>query len=382
MASAESYRLELRVGLLLLAGIIALVGVILVSERFSFEGDYEVTAYLRDAGGLRVGSSVTLAGLPIGKVKSIVTDSGDASYPVKVIMTIKDTYRLPASFELTVATAGIFGDAYLAFAGTKVADADHELLPRDGTAEVRAVRGVIESATQQGLRLLSNVNDLVDEESRSDIKRMLRATADLAEESTALARQFREQTAGIADTLARLDRAIDGIDAARAALVPRIEASLAKLDQLGDRLQPAMDQAQATLGSVERTSDAVRGLVEDNGDEIQAVLADLRASLASVRAVTDQVKDGEGLLQRLVSDRALAQDVDRLAVNLVTLSDFLLLHPEALVFGMSEEERIRWRQQRDRLRMRRAFSEGFRTSPEPALSQPTLLEQSARDADR
>lgn len=378
MASGESYRLELRVGLLLIAGIIALVGVILVSERFSFEGDYEVTAYLRDAGGLRVGSPVTLAGLPIGKVKAIVTDSGDAGYPVRVTMAIKDTYRLPASFELTVATAGIFGDAYLAFAGTKVADTDHELLPRDGTAEVRAARGVIESATQQGLRLLSSVNELVDEEARADIKRMLRATADLAEESTALARQFREQTTGISETLARLDRTIEGIDAARAALVPRIEASLARLDQIGGRLQPAMDQAQATLGSVERTSDAVRGLVADNGGEIQALLADLRASLASVRTVADQVKDGEGLLQRLISDRALAEDVDRMAMNLVTLSDFILLHPEALVFGMSEEERIHWRQQRDRLRMRRAFNEGFRAAPEPGLPKPTLLEQSQR----
>ncbi|MDA3963763.1 MAG: MlaD family protein, partial [Planctomycetota bacterium] len=64
-------RLEMRIGLLVIAGVTALVVLILVSDRVSFDSSYRVTVYLQDAGGLNVGSPVKLAGINIGTVELI-----------------------------------------------------------------------------------------------------------------------------------------------------------------------------------------------------------------------------------------------------------------------------------------------------------------------
>lgn len=380
MARRDEYRLELRVGLLMLVGLVTLVGIILVSERFSFERDYQVTAFLRDAGGLRPGSPVTLAGLPIGKVQNISTDSGEARYPVKVILAIKETYRLPAAATLSVATSGIFGDAYLAFSGTGAPTGNFDLLPLDGSAKVYATRGFLDTATQQGLDLLERMNDLLDPVARTDAKRLVHATADLAEESTLLMRQLREQTAGIGAMVTRLDQLAQGLDDSQRRIAPKVEATMDRLAVIADRAESAIAAAEQALATVDTAAAAVGELASANGPSIADLLGELRQSAVTLNQVAMAVRDGDGLLGRLLTDRQLARDVSDAALNLAQVSDLLLTKPEVLVFGLSNEDQIRWRERRDRLRMRRTFQEGFTIPPEPVLPLPTLLEQAQEHA--
>ncbi len=160
--------------MLIVAGLIALVVIILLSDRFSLTSYYKVTAYLPDAGGLRKNAPVTLAGVPIGKVDSVATESDQVGYPIRVMMSINKEYRLPETSTLQVATSGIFGDAYLAFSATGAPQEDVDLLPNNDTAVVHATRGFIDAATEKGMALLTSVNDLLNDESRANVKRLLR----------------------------------------------------------------------------------------------------------------------------------------------------------------------------------------------------------------
>jgi virulence factor Mce-like protein len=381
MARAEDYRLELRVGLLILAGLIALVGVILVSERFSFEDEYQVTAFLRDAGGLRTGSPVTLAGLPIGKVTTISTDSGEVRFPVKVILSIKETYRLPAASTLAVATSGIFGDAYLAFTGSGSPAGNHDLLPVDGSAKVHATRGFMDTATQQGLDLLESLNDLLDPDARTDTKRLLHGSADLAEEAALLTKQWREQTQGLAALIQHLDDTAMGIDATQKRLAPNIEEVVTNLGSFAKRGEAVLTQVEATLATIDRAAAGVDTMTAENRESIAALLNDLRTSAAAVAHLADGISQGEGLLGRLIGDRSLARDVSDLSLNLVQVSELILEHPEALVFGMSKEDQVKWRERRDKLRLRRSFQNGYPRTPEPDLPTPSLLEQARAEGE-
>ncbi len=380
MARADEYRLELRVGLLVLVGLVALVGIILVSERFSFRGDYLVTAYVRDAGGLRAGSPVQLAGLPIGKVKAISTDSGEARYPVKVILAIEENFRLPVSSTLSVATAGIFGDAYLAFSGTATPGAPVELLPMDGSAKVYATRGFLDTATQQSLDLLERLNDVLDPVTRTDAKRLVHATADMAEESTLLIRQLREQTAGIGATVAKMDALATGLDETQRRLAPQVELMVAQVTRVAAQAEETIAAATRTLATVDRAADSVDGVITDNGPAIAALLAGLRNTATALATVANAANEGDGLIGHLLRDRQLARDVSDAATNLSQISDLLLTKPEVLIFGMSNDDQVKARAVRDRLRMRRTFQEGFTLPPQPQVPVPSLLEQARENA--
>ena len=63
----HTVRFEMRIGLLVIGGMVAIVLMILASDIVSFEGRYRVTAYLQDAAGLKPGSPVSLAGIRVGK---------------------------------------------------------------------------------------------------------------------------------------------------------------------------------------------------------------------------------------------------------------------------------------------------------------------------
>jgi ABC-type transporter Mla subunit MlaD len=63
-------KLELKVGMLIVGGIIAAVALVLLTDRIHFDSYYVVRAYVADAAGLRQGSPVPLDGVRIGEVDS------------------------------------------------------------------------------------------------------------------------------------------------------------------------------------------------------------------------------------------------------------------------------------------------------------------------
>lgn len=380
MSIGSAHRLELRVGALILAGILAVVMIILVSDRISFAGDYQITAYLKDAGGLHSGSPVTLSGLPIGKVTSISSDSGKTDFPVKVVMEVRNTYRLPRSVHLALATSGIFGDAYLAFTGSGVPANPDDLLPLDGRAEVYASPGFFDAASEQAMDLLANLNDVLSTEARVDTKRLLKNAADLAGESAALVKSLHSQTQRIDRTFAHLEALSGSLVEASERLVPRVEAALERIEHLGAQGSAVVASGAGAMAKVDTILARGDRLLADSEGDLRAIVSDLRQALADTAALLAATRQGRGVVGQLLASQELAKDVSDLTLNLVQVSELVLEHPEALIFGQSNEQRQSWLQRRDRLRMRRAFQEGWHRAPEPALKAPTLLESGREHA--
>ena len=380
MSVASSHRLELKIGLVIVAGLVAIVALILVSDRFSFDDYYRVTAYLKDAGGLRSGSPVTLAGLPIGKIESISTDSGQPRHPVKVTMAVKETYRLPASATLTIATSGIFGDSYLAFSGSGSPANASDLLPLDGTATVYASSGFFDTATQEALALLANVNDLLGPDARADAKKLLSSSAQLAGEGVELVKALRAQVAAAEGALANLDTLGKDLVATNRTLTARADAALASIDRLAQRGETVLGTADRTIDRLDAALIGGNELLAATAPDLRALAAELRATAARTAAILAGIQQGRGVIGQLLSNQALAKDVNDLAINLAQASELIAEHPEALVFGQSTQQATAQRARRERLRMRRAFQEGYFQAPltEPVPT-PTLLE-SAREA--
>jgi ABC-type transporter Mla subunit MlaD len=133
--------LELKVGLLILIGIIATVALVLMTDRIRFDRFYTVKAYVGDAAGLRPNSPVTVDGIRVGDVVSLNAVS-DPRGNIQVVMRINERSTIASDSKLTIASSGIFGDSFFAFSGSS--DPNAVALKKDGTAEVQASRGFLD----------------------------------------------------------------------------------------------------------------------------------------------------------------------------------------------------------------------------------------------
>jgi phospholipid/cholesterol/gamma-HCH transport system substrate-binding protein len=109
-------KLELYVGLFVLLGIAAVVYLtVKLGAGAMMSGDtYVVEARFTNAGGLNAGSSVLVAGVPVGRVDAIRVDSTD--YSALVTLRVQTGLKLPTDTMASIKTTGLIGDKYVALA--------------------------------------------------------------------------------------------------------------------------------------------------------------------------------------------------------------------------------------------------------------------------
>ena len=103
--------IELTVGIFVLAGIIALAmkSVRLGGLALFTTGTYNLTAKLSSVSGLRVGASVEIAGVKVGRIQAIGLSGEDAL----VTLQLDDSIKLSKDSIASIRTKGILGDKYI-----------------------------------------------------------------------------------------------------------------------------------------------------------------------------------------------------------------------------------------------------------------------------
>lgn len=127
----QSRALEILVGLFVCLGVAA---VFVLTFRVASldtiggsEGTYRVSGTFENIGGLKVGSSVTMAGVKVGRVKDITIDP--ATFQARVAIDLSNTYnKIPEDTSAKILTAGLLGDQYI---GLEVGGMDEYL--KDGS---------------------------------------------------------------------------------------------------------------------------------------------------------------------------------------------------------------------------------------------------------
>jgi phospholipid/cholesterol/gamma-HCH transport system substrate-binding protein len=120
--------IELSVGVFVLLGIAAIVWLAVQASTSAGIGGstYEVNARFTNIGGLKRGSQVLIAGVPVGRVEKIDLDS---QYAAIVHLNVKKDVRLPTDTIASIKTSGLIGDKYIAL----TPGADSKDLPPSGT---------------------------------------------------------------------------------------------------------------------------------------------------------------------------------------------------------------------------------------------------------
>ena len=103
--------LDLAVGVFVLLGIVALGWMSIKLGRLDILGKqgYAVTADFPSTGGLKVGASVEIAGVDIGRVETITL----ADYQARVRMVIRDGVKIQQDSIASIKTKGLIGEKYV-----------------------------------------------------------------------------------------------------------------------------------------------------------------------------------------------------------------------------------------------------------------------------
>ncbi|SFF47282.1 phospholipid/cholesterol/gamma-HCH transport system substrate-binding protein [Fontimonas thermophila] len=111
----QSKALEILVGFFVCLGVAAVFVLtfrVASLETTSTGKTYAVTALFENIGGLKPGAAVTLAGVKIGRVRSITIDP--ATFEAVVTLDISNDYAsIPEDSDARILTAGLLGEQYV-----------------------------------------------------------------------------------------------------------------------------------------------------------------------------------------------------------------------------------------------------------------------------
>jgi len=140
--------------LLALAGMVFLALQASNARGFRMSHPYQVNADFADISGLSKNAKVTMAGVQIGKVKSIGYDQ--ETYKAKVVLEISGEYdRLPLDSSADILTAGLLGEKYIGV----VPGGDPAMLQNGDTIQYTGSSMVLEKLIQQFVTQMSAKGD-------------------------------------------------------------------------------------------------------------------------------------------------------------------------------------------------------------------------------
>ena len=279
-------------------GIVAILGVagfaflllLFGNLTTSLRQKYDVTVHANQAMGVRLGSQVTLVGVPIGEVKA-VTVVIDSENPVQIILNIEGSIDIPAGVEATVSTSLIGGTARLDFSIPAGYTTGGATLPHDGNAIV--------TAKFEGL------------EER-------------------LSRTLSEKLAGLDLAMRRIDEL--GKDAQKwlgdEQMLADAKSAVAKANDL-------IDATASTVMALTKTANSLQGNANALLASVQPVFDQLSKTLAQVELLTKQAQDGKGTVGQLMSNPDLYNSLNDSAQRLKsTLGEVELLMKKVRAEGL------------------------------------------------
>ncbi len=279
-------------------GIVAILGVagfaflllLFGNLTTSLRQKYDVTVQANQAMGVRLGSQVTLVGVPIGEVKA-VTVVIDSENPVQIILNIEGSIDIPSGVEATVSTSLIGGTARLDFSIPAGYTTGGATLPHDGNAIV--------TAKFEGL------------EER-------------------LSRTLSEKLAGLDLAMRRIDEL--GKDAQKwlgdEQMLADAKSAVAKANDL-------IDATASTVMTLTKTANSLQGNANALLASVQPVFDQLSKTLAQVELLTKQAQDGKGTVGQLMSNPDLYNSLNDSAQRLKsTLGEVELLMKKVRAEGL------------------------------------------------
>jgi phospholipid/cholesterol/gamma-HCH transport system substrate-binding protein len=107
----KKFDTEFAVGLFIIAGIVCLgyLSIKLGGAQVLGEKGYDIHAVFANSGGLKAGSSITVAGVEVGRVKEVILED----YQARILMNLTDNIKIQEDAIASIKTKGLIGEKYI-----------------------------------------------------------------------------------------------------------------------------------------------------------------------------------------------------------------------------------------------------------------------------
>ncbi len=298
---------QLRVGLTVIFASITLGVLIFVMSGTGGWFTHKITlhSYFDNAGGLREGAPVRLAGVDIGNVTRVFVVNGKPLTPVEVTMKVntKYSFNLRKDSNAVLSTAGILGETYVdidssAAKGPEVTDGD--TLEAHGQPEIQDVVRASQGTLQNMDALLKRVDRIMSfiESGQGSIGKVIYSPA-LYDQLNA--------------TVAEFKGLVDDVQNGKGSLGPLFTS-----DEAYKRAMAAINQLNAIVDEIQEGKGSAGKLLKD-----PALFDNANKTIANVRQLTDDINAGKGALGKLSHDQEFADKLQTIVNNLAALSESL-----------------------------------------------------------
>ncbi len=290
---------ELAVGIAVLIGITCLFYMSFRIGKFgSFqERGYEVSVTIPDANGLERRSPVEIAGVNVGKVKSVKLDG----YKAQTTLLIRNDVKIPADSKVAVRTQGVLGDKYLEIIPGKdtqnlaAGDKIKEFVP---APDVAALFANVSSAAKTVGETIGEFKGIVGEREKENLKQSLEnirvATGDFKE-------LVGTSKGGITRIVTNIENVSGDLKNGKGTL-----GKLIKDEKLYSDARDAVTSLKKVSSDLEQGKGTLGKLLKD-----EAMYGDVQDAVKNVKDITEGIKKGEGTLGKLAKDESLYKETEK-----------------------------------------------------------------------
>lgn len=285
-------RLEWRVGLFALIGLVLLAGLMVEFSKglTFFRPTYAIYLRASNVGGLKIRAAVLMSGVQVGTVSDIQLAPDGKS--VTITLRLFRQYEIHKDAEFIIDQSGFLGDQFVAIQPTEnkaepFHDQDH--------AEAQAPFN-LQEFTRTATGFIQRIDETVKrlDDALANVTRQVLNPETLTNISIAVSnlRAFSERALNVADNL-------DGLISSN---TPAVTHSASNLVAFSDKLN--------------QFGDGLNGVLATNRQTIQMAVDNIEASTEQLKTLLKGVEEGKGLAGELLTDERVATNVSQIVQNL------------------------------------------------------------------
>ncbi|MBN1947291.1 MAG: MCE family protein [Bradymonadales bacterium] len=321
--------IEVKVGALVILAIVLLGVFVFFMGDFQFGKRFYLFVDFDNAGGLKPGADVRVAGIPAGQVEQIRFLGGEYDETLQRHVYVRVRLEIQqemhgavgegAAFIIT--TLSVLGEPYIEIVNTvppgpPIAENSIQL----GQSPVR-LDEMLRSA-YRGLRGLDNLLVTVDRFfQESDLDRLLTETADLAEHLDLVVQDNADQVeviiAGVEETVTSIRTLVTDNQPRIDNIVQTLESAMVELDQLGMGLNEAVGDGRVIRSATERLEEVLNSLSQ----QAPGILADVGSSAQRLDRILEEGE--EPLVQTLTNASGLSAELATASGELAALAAYV-----------------------------------------------------------
>ena len=292
-------RFEIRVGLFMFLGLVLLaVLVLLLGKSTTFRGGtFELRLTSENVGGLKVGSSILLSGVNVGRVSG-VNLSGDGR-SVVIVLNIYRKYHIYSDARFSIEQFGFLGDQYISI---RPAENQGQLLKNGDTVECTKPFNMQETVARAA-ETISRIGQAATnaDQAISDVRRYVLTEQTLKQFATSLD-QFSQVTGQALD-------AVSNVNTLVASNALPVTTAVSNLNFFSAQLAPLAEHANVILST--------------NESAVTEAIRNIQTASVSLTNLMHDLEAHKGLAGRLLSDEQLAANFSELASNLASVTSTL-----------------------------------------------------------